>query len=478
MGMKLCHSLLIALACFAEYALAQGEPGRFAVSQVTLQSPVLLAYVDVLDQNGQPPATLAAADFSAKIAQRNLKVESVTSFDKSGEGVAYVFLVDVSKSIQPAQFDEMRNEIDAWVNGLGANDQVAIFTFGEQEKQLADFSSNKASLVAALQNVVPTDKQTKLYFALRNAIDLRQRTDASLPSRRVIVILSDGKDEGSGFTADDVGRLVQQSPLPIYAIGFSRLPLAERNTYLDALNRIASLSGGLYIEGSSLPQAYSQLREAIRRVFVVQLACEGCQVSAEPQTLEMTLKTGTASRADRLAVSLFVPPQAPEESFWSWIKAHISLKIALSALLTIAVVVVVTVTIEIRRRKQKEPLPIVHTVPPPLTPTPIVVVPLPSRKIQLTVVSGNERGRSDYVNLSTRAVVGRDRACDVSYPNDSEMSAKHFELILAGEYVEVLDLGSTNGTLLNGARLVTQQRIEDRDLVRAGRTELRITFGA
>src|SRR5579859_1880845 len=175
MGMKLCHSLLIALACFAEYALAQGEPGRFAVSQVTLQSPVLLAYVDVLDQNGQPPATLAAADFSAKIAQRNLKVESVTSFDKSGEGVAYVFLVDVSKSIQPAQFDEMRNEIDAWVNGLGANDQVAIFTFGEQEKQLADFSSNKASLVAALQNVVPTDKQTKLYFALRNAIDLRQR---------------------------------------------------------------------------------------------------------------------------------------------------------------------------------------------------------------------------------------------------------------------------------------------------------------
>jgi pSer/pThr/pTyr-binding forkhead associated (FHA) protein len=57
------------------------------------------------------------------------------------------------------------------------------------------------------------------------------------------------------------------------------------------------------------------------------------------------------------------------------------------------------------------------------------------------------------------------------------MSAKHYELILAGEHVEVLDLGTTNGTLLNGARLVTQQRLEDGDLIRAGRTEIRINFG-
>jgi pSer/pThr/pTyr-binding forkhead associated (FHA) protein len=51
-------------------------------------------------------------------------------------------------------------------------------------------------------------------------------------------------------------------------------------------------------------------------------------------------------------------------------------------------------------------------------------------------------------------------------------------LILAGKNVEVRDLGSTNGTLLNGARLQAQQRLEDGDLIRAGRTEVRITFGA
>lgn len=476
MGMKHLCCLLIGLFCFAEYALPQGEPGRFAISQITYQPPHLMAYVDVLDQNGQAPAQLVPADFSARMDQQELKVTSVTSFDKSGEGVAYVFLVDISKSIQRDQFNEMRTEVDSWIDGLAAIDRMAIFTFGDQEKELVDFTSDKTSLKAALQSVVPTDNQTKLYLALKNSLDLWQRTDAGLPSRRVVVILSDGKDEGSGFTSDDVGRMVQQSPMPIYAIGFSRLPLPERITYLQALNRIAGLSGGLYLSGSSLAEAYTEIRQAIRRVFIVQLTCPGCQVSMQSQPLEMTLKTGSTSRADRLAVSLSLQPAPKEQSLWNWIKDHVSLKITIAAAFGLGIVIVVPIAVKSGKKKEVEP---VKPVPLPEPMVPLVAVVTPAgRKIQLTVVAGNERGRVDNLNLATRAIVGRDKSCDVSYPDDTEMSAKHFELILAGEYVEAQDLGSTNGTLLNGSRLVTQQRIEDGDWMRAGRTEVRISFGA
>ncbi|MFZ0746420.1 MAG: VWA domain-containing protein [Terracidiphilus sp.] len=474
--MKRLCCLLIGLLWYAGHALPQGEPGRFAISQITYQPPQLMAYVDVLDQSGRAQARLAPADFSAKMDQQDLKVTSVTSFDKSGEGVAYVFLVDISKSIQRDQFNEMRMEIDGWIDGLAAVDRMAIFTFGDQEKELVDFTSDKTSLKAALQKVVPTDNQTKLYLALRNSLDLWQRTDAGLPSRRVIVILSDGKDEGSGFTADDVGRMVQQSPMPIYAIGFSRLPLPERITYLEALNRIASLSGGIYLSGSSLPEAYTEIREAIRRVFIVQLACPGCQVSTQSQPLEMTLRIGNTSRADRLAVNLSLQTPAKEQSLWNWIKEHVTLKIAIAAAFGISIVIVVPIAVKSGKKKPDDP-DSRAPLPEPLAPVVAVVIPA-GRKIQLTVVAGNERGRVDTVNLAARAIVGRDKSCDVSYPDDTEMSAKHFELIQAGEYVEVQDLGSTNGTLLNGSRLVTQQRIEDGDWVRAGRTEVRITFGA
>jgi Mg-chelatase subunit ChlD len=481
MGMKRYSVLLLAFSCFAACAMAQGEPGRFAISQVTFQSAVLIAYVDVLSPDGRPPAKLAAADLSAAIAQRSLKIESVTPFSQSGDGVAYLFLVDISKSIARTQFNEMRTEIDAWIDGLTPQDRMAIFTFGEQERQLVDFSSDKNALHAAVQSIAPTDNLTRLYLALRNSIDIRQRTDADLPSRRVIVILSDGKDEGSGFTAEDVGRIFQQSPIPIYAIGFSTLPSSQRSTYLEALNRIAAVSGGLYIEGSSLPEAYQVLRDAIRRVFLVRLACPYCQLSNQSQPLEMTYTTGSASRTDRLAVNLMVqvPTQTQEEPLWKQILGRISLKIALSVVLAIGVVIAVPVVVITRMRKKPDPTPpVIVPVKPVITPLVVVTPPPDGRKIELTVLSGNERGRVDKVTLSSKLVIGRDKKCDVSYPADLEMSGKHFELSRAGARVEVQDLGSTNGTLLNGAQLVTQQRIEDGDWIRAGLTEVRINFGA
>jgi VWFA-related protein len=478
--MKRCCALLLALCVTAAFGHAQGEPGRFSVSQVTYQSPALIAYVDVLNQDGQPPATLTPAELTAHIAQRNLKVASVTPFSRSGEGVAYLFLVDISKSLGRAQFDQMRTEIDAWINGLTPNDRMAIFTFGDQDKQLVDFTSDRNALTTALNRLAPTDKLTRLYLALRNAIDVRQRGDAGLPSRRVIVILSDGKDEGSGFTADDVGRMFQQSPIPIYAIGYSRLPDAEKSTYLEALNRVAALSGGLYLDGASLPEAYQAMHEAIRRVFLVKLECQGCQLSSQSQPLEMTYASGGTSRTDRLAVSVSVPADAPvEEPLWKQLLARISWKLALSIAIGVGVVITVPVVIVVSGKKHQEhPVTPPTTPPPPVVITPIVTPPATGRGVELTVLSGNERGHTDRVKLTSKITVGRDSKCDVSYPDDDEMSARHFQLIDAGDHVEVEDLGSTNGTLLNGAQLVTQQRIEDGDWVRAGRTEVRITFGA
>lgn len=476
MGMKRISILLLALCCLEGRAFLQGEPGRFAVSQVTYQAPVLVAYVDVLNQDGQPPAELAPADLSAKIAGRSLKIASVTPFSKSREGVVYVFLVDVSKSIHRTQFKEMRAEIDTWIDSLTPNDRMAIFAFGDQERQLVDFTSDKNALHAALQRVAPTDRLTRLYLALRNAIDIRQRTDAGLPSRRVIVILTDGKDEGSGLTADDVGRIFQQSPIPIYAIGFSGLPSSQRNTYLEALNRVAVLSGGFYIEGSSLPAAYEAIRQAIQRVFLVRMECQGCQLSSQSQPLEMTYKNGTTSRTDHLAVSLWLPPQPPEKPLRKQIPGPDSWKIALAAIVAVVALIAVGV-ITTRKKTEKKPIT-TPTVPDrPVIVPPVVPPPAAGRSLEMTVLSGNARGRVDKVTLSSKLVVGRDKQCDVSYPDDAEMSAKHFELIQVGEHVEVQDLGSMNGTLLNGAQLVTQQRIEDGDWIRAGLTELRINFG-
>ena len=252
MGEKRRIVLLIFLLSMASSCVWASEPGRFAISQVSVKPPIVNVYIDVLDENGQPPVRLVASELSAAIQGQAVKVAQVTPFDASGEGVAYIFLVDISKSIGVAQFAQIRQAIDDWIDCLKSADQMAIFTFGDQYKQLMGFRSDKAELKRVMQTVRPTDRQTKLYLALNSAVNLSRRNDPALPRRRVIVILSDGKDEGSGITAEDVRELIQQSHVPIYAIGYSRLAVAEREKYLEVLNRFATLSGGIYAGAESL----------------------------------------------------------------------------------------------------------------------------------------------------------------------------------------------------------------------------------
>jgi VWFA-related protein len=492
MGEKRRLALLILLLSLVSDC-ARAQLARFAISQTSVQPPIVSVYLDVLDGKDEPPASLAPSSLLASIQNERVKVAEVTPFEASGEGVAYLFLVDVSASIGASQFAQIRQAIDEWIDGLKSSDRMAIFTFGEQYKQLVGFTDEKARLKGALQTVKPKDRQTKLYLALSNAMHLMRGTESGLPGRRVIVILSDGKDEGSGITADDVQ--VQQNHIPIYAIGYSRLPLSEKGKYLDVLQRFASLSGGIYTGAASLKTAYEEMQSTIRRVFVVRLDCNGCRPDNQFHPLEVTLtsSSGTSSpvavaRTPPVYVNLIAPPAEPPQPPEPWWKvvlsAVLSWKGLLSLVLVVGVGLVVVFHVELRLWLGWPPLPpdsessdtsaFVHdtaikqksTMPPPI-----------GRRIQLTVLAGKEHGRVDYLNLVGRSVIGRDRGCDASFPDDTEMSSKHCELLVSGEHVEVLDLGSTNGTFLNGAQLVTKQRLEDGDLLRAGRTEFRINFG-
>jgi len=120
---------------------------------------------------------------------------------------------------------------------------------------------------------------------------------------------------------------------------------------------------------------------------------------------------------------------------------------------------------------------------PPPKPQPGLVEPIPLAPpdagipAHFTVVSGPEPGRVYKVRLGAKTVIGRDSGCEVVLQDDKEISGRHCELTRNGTRIEVADLGSMNGTLLNGARVVARQRIEDGDLIRVGRTEFRVRFG-
>lgn len=142
-------------------------------------------------------------------------------------------------------------------------------------------------------------------------------------------------------------------------------------------------------------------------------------------------------------------------------------------------------------------LPTPQPVPAAVAPAPAPVVPAPSAPLPeppaATVVYRSEdaapereetppeppreeatltvEGRVVPVS-SGRVVVGRSRECDVRV-EDVNVSRRHFELVREspGTWV-VADLGSTNGTDVNGRRVSGRARLADGDRITIGGTEL------
>jgi DNA-binding response OmpR family regulator len=69
-----------------------------------------------------------------------------------------------------------------------------------------------------------------------------------------------------------------------------------------------------------------------------------------------------------------------------------------------------------------------------------------------------------WVLSSPTAVIGRDPTCDIIIP-DRQVSRRHASLRRVDGGFELEDLGSKNGTHINGAPLARPQRLQDGDLI-------------
>ena len=74
---------------------------------------------------------------------------------------------------------------------------------------------------------------------------------------------------------------------------------------------------------------------------------------------------------------------------------------------------------------------------------------------------------------SAPLTVGRSAQNDVQLDEDEYASSRHAKIEARRDGVWVEDIGSTNGTYLNGIRLTRPKRLTAGDVVRIGETELR-----
>ena len=475
-------------------ATAPATASNFRISQARAAIPDVAVYLDIRAENGTAVANVRAEQLQAEIGPYPANTKSLQPFSTSGEGIAYIFLVDVSKSLKPDQFAQIRNALLQWAEKMEVKDRAAIVTFGESVKTAQDFTADKAVLKTKIAELSLTDLHTRLHEGLVRALDLGRRGDADLPRRRVIVTLTDGIDDAAGgSTREDAMARIKEEPVPIYAIGFAAASVSARDkdAGFKALGAFAHASGGAFITADAKPmdEIFALLHEVIREAYLLTLDCATCPGDGRAYPLRIKLQADnrilTATSDVRLTpgaippvaaqTALHEPEQKDSLPLWVWLAGGVSIIAVLGFMLS-------------RRKKivpepqpaTPEPTPELHLSPAIKAPDELAVTAMPEARpgipIRLTAVSGTHRGREWLTDVGKEAVIGRSASCAVVIDDDSEISSRNSVLSAEGGLLFVDDLGSTNGTSVNGSPITGRRRVGDGDLILVGRTELRLTL--
>lgn len=97
---------------------------------------------------------------------------------------------------------------------------------------------------------------------------------------------------------------------------------------------------------------------------------------------------------------------------------------------------------------------------------------LKAGRVNLTrlVVAGRDGAASTEQVLEDELIIGRAPGCGLVLGTDNFVSARHARVFRQGHDYWVEDLGSTNGTLLNGRKLSAAAPLRRGDRVQVGRT--------
>ncbi|MGH2715932.1 MAG: FHA domain-containing protein, partial [Thermoleophilaceae bacterium] len=91
-------------------------------------------------------------------------------------------------------------------------------------------------------------------------------------------------------------------------------------------------------------------------------------------------------------------------------------------------------------------------------------------RLEVVAAMGHQPGTR--FDVGAGATLGRSDGADINV-NDPFASSAHARIFQRGDFMYLEDMGSTNGTYLNGRQVRTTERLKVADTIRIGDTEYR-----
>jgi Mg-chelatase subunit ChlD len=345
---------------------------------------------------------------------------SMMTLEEAGLGVTCVLALDTSRTMIGKPFERARSAAVGFLDRLGSGDTVAIVAFASTVDVVASFTDSLPSARDRLSamGVDQNAMSTVLYDGVHQAVQLA-RYGFDLPRRVFVIVFSDGRDGGSKRSLDEVIQLAKggegEPRIPVFTVGYA----GRGGGGLEVLEKLAAESSGNFSRATQLKEFYDETLQQMRRSYVL-------KYESDMDGTEHLVEVAVEGKPDSRSATY---PKI-EQGLWRW---------PLAAGMAIIVLLLARALMGTRSAGT---LRVVHGA-------------LEEERFTL------HRGRTRIGSLADNDVV-----------IDAEVVSRyHAEIHASRNQIEIRDLQSTNGTLVNGVPIESSP-LEPGDRVRIGEVEM------
>jgi len=224
---------------------------------------LVLLTVTVTDKQDRPITTLTDEDFRVSDDKESHRLDFLCRNDKNDCPVSLVILLDLSNSMRSNPlYDEMKVSLSGLVKQPEVVGESALLGFNNTIQVLANWAHTPEALADALNRPNKVGGYTALYDAMAATLEW---LNARKNSRRALIVISDGRDNTSHHSLEQVERLLKQSDITVYSFAISKaaaLPDVFAEDGWSVLRRLAAPTAGRFF----LPRSPKDVREAFDRI--------------------------------------------------------------------------------------------------------------------------------------------------------------------------------------------------------------------
>jgi Ca-activated chloride channel homolog len=241
------------------------------------------------DKHGKFVRNLDQKDFN--ILDDHKPPQSIVNFRRETDlPIELGLLIDISGSVR-GRFDfEQDAAVSFLQNTVRPNfDKAFVVGFSGQSQMMQNFTDNAALLSAAVHRM-HDGGGTALYDAIYRAChDNLIKDHEDHPSRRAIVVVSDGEDNQSEYSEAQAIEMAQRAEVIIYAISTDDSGLVLRGD--KVLQRIADATGGrafFPFKMKDIKNSFSAIQDELRSQYIISYHPADFEANGRFRPIEIT----------------------------------------------------------------------------------------------------------------------------------------------------------------------------------------------